>query len=505
MNISNKGDKGFKRVWMSMCERKVPCDISNEFTMPDYKPEIRRVLHVTSVISQPTRYINSNVAEFNGNIDYNVLYVGADGELHSMPFSAEYSFEVPVDADGFDFKDEITSCCDTLVEGINVRVLGPRKLNVKCRLNSQVRIYGQKFIDQDFDLENSKNCIQTLEAKVNNSKIIRVCADTLDISDETHLSGINQGVITANANVHIHSIKTLNDMVSVDGDIILKLLCADMEDTFKNKVVTKKIPYSTEIEAEGSTPESICIAKGYVDELNVTVEEDRIICDMSVCLQLEGQTDEEISFVRDLYSTKRESTCLQKSYNIPCVGYAENGNFSMNEKLSREGLVTLPETFEIVDVYGCAASESIEENDGKLELRGSSKFTLIIKSNDEYSSQDITLPLKYVFDSPGKNITSYCNEMSVISCTARWDGEFVSIDAEVGVVSVGLSLNEVSVVDEVKLGEDIEKSKSAITVVYPSADEDLWSVAKRYHVPICEIEMKNPDVLTVLTNTYLIV
>ncbi len=504
MNISNKEEKGFKRIFMPMCNRCVPCDISNEFTVPDYKPEIRRVLHVSPVVSQPVKYINSTSAEFNGNIDYNVLYVGADGELHSMPFSAEYGFETPVEAEGFDFNDEITSCCDTVCESIGVRVLGPRKMGIKCRLNSGVRIFGRKFIDQNFDFGNSCEHIQTLEEKVNNAIIVRVDSDTIDISDETFVTAANQGVVTANANVHVSSIRPLENSAAIDGEINLRMLCVDMDDTQKTNVISKKIPYSTEIDADGVSHEAMCVAKGYVSDLAINVEDDRIICDMSVCLQLEAQKNEEICLVRDVYSTEYDCNCSVKSYNLPSIGYALNGNFSMNEKISRES-IGLPESFEIVDVYGSAAAEVCEIVDTKAELRGTAKYVFIIKTNDEYSSQNITLPIKYVFECADKNIESYINEINVISCSARCDGEIVSLDAELGVVSVGLSSNDVLVVDDVKFGEEIEKSKGEITVVYPSADEDLWAVAKRYHVPVSEIEEKNPTVSTLGGNTYMIV
>lgn len=504
MNISNNEEKGFKRIFMPMCDRRVASDVSNEFTVPDYKPEIRRILHVNPVISQAAKYVNSNTVEFNGNIDYNVLYVGSDGELHSMPFSAEYSFNTPIDAEGFDLNDEITSCCDTMTDSISVRVLGPRKINVKCRLNSQVRIYGRKFIDQNFDLSDSSEHIETLEEKVKNARIIRVDADTLEISDETFVSSGNYRVISGSANLHTLSVRPQNDMVSVDGEVILKMLCVDLDDSAKSNVITKKIPYSTEIEADGISPDSMCIVKGYTPDLAISVEEDRIICDMSLCLQLEAHNDEELSLVRDVYSTKYKSSCSVVSCELPSVGFAEIGNFSMNEKLTRES-IGLPESFQIIDVYSSAVADECRYGDKKAELRGTAKYTLIIKINDEYSSHEVTLPVKYVFDCPDKNIASYNSEINVISCSARCDGEIISIDAELAVTSIGVSTSFVTVVDNVVFGETVARTKGEITVVYPGADDDVWSVAKRYHVPVSEIEAKNPAVATLGITSYLIV
>ena len=86
-----------KRLQMPLCDRVITAERSNDYTLPDYLPEIRRIIRTDASILPPAKYISGSNAEFNGNIDYNIVYVGADGALYSAPLSAEYSFNAPLD------------------------------------------------------------------------------------------------------------------------------------------------------------------------------------------------------------------------------------------------------------------------------------------------------------------------------------------------------------------------------------------------------------------------
>ena len=72
-----------RRVRMPICDRTINTEMSNDYTLPDYQPEIRRILHVNATVTHPTKYVSAAGAEFNGSIDYDLIYVGTDGELYT--------------------------------------------------------------------------------------------------------------------------------------------------------------------------------------------------------------------------------------------------------------------------------------------------------------------------------------------------------------------------------------------------------------------------------------
>ena len=58
-----------QRLSMPMCQRVVNSDIAEDFTLPDYYPEIRRVLYVKEDIPVPARFTSGNKIDVNGVVD----------------------------------------------------------------------------------------------------------------------------------------------------------------------------------------------------------------------------------------------------------------------------------------------------------------------------------------------------------------------------------------------------------------------------------------------------
>ena len=126
---------------MPICDKSINTEISNDYTLPDYLPEIRRILRVGVSPMPPAKYISGNSAEFNGGVDYDLLYVGSDGAIHSAPLNAEYAFSVPLEiSSDFDLNEGVLSLCKLSECGVTSRVSSPRRLNIKCRLCANIKV-----------------------------------------------------------------------------------------------------------------------------------------------------------------------------------------------------------------------------------------------------------------------------------------------------------------------------------------------------------------------------
>ena len=64
-----------------LLSRVLTQDITREISLPDYQPEIKRLLRVSATTQPPTRYIGGGNIEFSGNIDFSILYAAEDGAL----------------------------------------------------------------------------------------------------------------------------------------------------------------------------------------------------------------------------------------------------------------------------------------------------------------------------------------------------------------------------------------------------------------------------------------
>ena len=52
--------------------------------------------------------------------------------------------------------------------------------------------------------------------------------------------------------------------------------------SFSQSNIIQKIPFSIVVEAEEITQESICCVDAFISDVEITMQEDRIICDMEI-------------------------------------------------------------------------------------------------------------------------------------------------------------------------------------------------------------------------------
>ena len=64
-----------------LCEKTVLTEVSGDFSLPDYQPEIKRLLRIRPCVLPAAPYAGAGNAEFSGTLDYYVLYMGNDGGL----------------------------------------------------------------------------------------------------------------------------------------------------------------------------------------------------------------------------------------------------------------------------------------------------------------------------------------------------------------------------------------------------------------------------------------
>ncbi|MGN1096136.1 MAG: hypothetical protein ACI4QR_07075, partial [Eubacteriales bacterium] len=62
-------------------EKKDTKEITTEYTLPDYLPDVNRLLRVVARIEEPGKYINGDMIEYDGLICYNVIYATSDGKI----------------------------------------------------------------------------------------------------------------------------------------------------------------------------------------------------------------------------------------------------------------------------------------------------------------------------------------------------------------------------------------------------------------------------------------
>lgn len=483
-----------RRFQMPLCERTVTTELSNDYTLPDYQPEIRRILRVGTSVIPPAKYIGGSNAEFNGNIDYNLLYVGADGALYSAPLSAEYAFSAPLELSSeFDLNEGVIVLCDSMDESVTVRVSAPRKLSIKCRLVSRVRAYGMMLAEERCVGECNPMSIERFMGECQVNKTLAALGDVIECSDEIALNDDELRVISASADATISELSPSEGYLNYRGEANLKMIVCRDNDPSAAEVITKKLPFSEQLEFDDLTPNATCRGAAHVSDISVSVEDGKILCNLSIIPEIVAHIQTPMSYTRDLYSTEKYCETAYREYILPRVSCISGANFSQSERIPLSD-TTIKQGSRIVDVWCKPYAEKAELERGKYCISGQCKYTFLLESEGDYSTAELMIPLRYEFDGTAYAPESFMTDIGVMSCRARVDGGNVGIDTELYVCGDIYGSERITALSEVRFGDSVARCDGDIVICFPAPDDTAWSVSKRYFVPVSKISgVSSPD------------
>lgn len=489
MNMMDEMGMDFGQwVTLPMCDRTLTAEVSGDFTLPDYVPELRRLLSVTPTVLPPAKYVGSGRAELNGTVDFLLLYVGSDGELYSVPLSSEYSVQVPLEQmDSVDLNSGVCLLATPVCESVNTRVSAPRKLNLRCRLRAHVCAYGKRMpVEQIRGTADPVSVRRRMEEAGCMSVAVGL-SDPIALSTELLGMGEDTRVVSAFAEPFVAQTQMGDGTVSASGELMLKMLVAREGGALET--VNRRLPFDGAVEIPEAAEGSLCRVSGVVSDLSVRVEEGRVTCDAELLLEARSMRNFPVQYTADLYSTECESRCEVERMRLPVALRCENGNVSQSERIALSKL-NLPEGCAIVDAWGTAMAEACETVGGKYVLTGQSRYTLLCEKDGEYSVSEAVLPLRYEIEGTESEPVCFDALANVISCRARIEGETLALDAEVALACDFVGERTICPVSVAEFGDPVEHSGGRMTVYYPADGESEWEVAKKYRVDAASLIKK---------------
>ena len=484
--------RGAVRVQVPICDKQTVTELSSDFSLPDYQPQIKRLLRVCATVSPPDRYVGSGRAEFSGNVDYSILYSGNDGALYCATERADYQWSVPVEMTAdIDLNEGFVCDVDVVPDIATGRVIAPRRLSVKCRLRSHVRLWGIRQIEESISAPEQYG-IERLCGHTKSARLFVGNGEPLQLGDEILLDATDADlrVISAEGEVFVQDATAGSGVVNARGEVCLKLLCCRESAPNTPVLQLRRIPFEQEIVTEGAEVNCDCCADGVCSEIRVTVEEGRLLCEVSLRLRARAQRNEEFSFTRDLYSTHAECESRSTTCTLPLAIKCINGNVSLNHTATLEEVGIRTGT-NVLDLSLTPSVISLEYENGKYRLTGRCRAHVILADEEDFYAQEFEIPFRYDTDGEDNPTLDYDAAVSTVSCRARVDGERIAIDAELAVALAVRGECRVEMLTEAQFGDPIARTGAVCTICYPAKSDTLWSVAKRYHRAVNAIAESN--------------
>ena len=472
------------------------CECTGEFTLPDYLPEIRKIIKIDSKAIPSGKFIGGSKAEFAGIVAYTVIYSDSDGKLAATSLSSEYEFSTPISQSE---NSDMAIAADTCIENTVCRLSGPRKLTLRSTLKSKIHIYAQSSISE---LSDDLSQLETLTESILTSNTICAKCEEFNLSDSYNVDGISAESLRANyvhAELFVREARALSDCVNCRGDAIIKCNCVcDDGEPF---TVIKKIPFEKTLNAQNALNSDCCIAYGRCNAVSVSISENGsggACLNFDVTAELEGECvrNENTSIICDIYSTECECSAIYKDVTFTESLGTAMGNYSLDAtraKTEEEYAIS-----SIIDSYGKAEIKEIIQKDNRVYIVGECKVDLLTSSFNgdvcEYSSSYIIIPFKIEPDLRinSENASFDCH-IELISSRGRIDSSTIGADAEIFIAMRATRTVTKKLIDKVTLNENEKKQKCAdqITVVYPESTDTLFGIAKKYKVPYRELAELN--------------
>jgi len=480
--------------------REAHAETQTEYTLPDYNPDVRKILFTSAEVQPSGKYVSDGEIEFSGIIVYNLVYSDVENNIFSTSFSSDYDYTVKCNADTF--KDCVT---DTRVSNYAIRLVGPRKVSVKASVSAVVRMCERGEVltsGSAFNLEESPEVL-TCSAKVRAS-----FSSAISEREYAESLGKLEGAIADEVAVIYTGAEVICSEVSAEEGSALVLGSLKLSAVIKNGdapayLVERTLPIEESVSFDEISADMVLVPELSVSSLKANVNADDSGCDvvMSAIVEMSvvGEKNQEIELISDAYmrGCEVENSYEDFSYTELCWAGAEKRTH--NAELARSELDS--QTLrEVVFITATPKLESVTTTAEGVALAGEVKYTgVALEVCEDGGAAYVPIKFSSEFE---ENVNINCQNNGNLRFDVKVTATSASssLDAEKLYASSELCFNILALSDKSKQrvcaseakGDSLSESSGArVVVYYPDSDDTLFSVAKRYRTTVQKLARDN--------------
>lgn len=475
------------------CDTTITHDVSEEFTLPDYVNEVRRVLTTRAQVLPESKYIADTQGgvslDFGGTITYFVIYTDDEGKLCSTPLSSNYEATTVLKSRPSEL------FIDTVPDSVTTRVSAPRRLTIKTRLRSRIFGYeeteicesiAQKSSADELFIERLPIAVKTLSVRSSSLQGVKI-SERLDTGALPSLRPV-----LCDANVILNDVKASNGAICCRGELRVSCVC---ESEGELLTLSRVCPVYEDVELEGASVGDSARANARCVSLSISSEEGeggvQIFFDAVCELECEALRVCEATLTKDAYSTRHPMDTKHRELEAYSLLVASNSSFSLNESVKRRS----KENLEIISTILEPVCEKCDLKGERAVLSGRLCTSIIAKNEGgEFICESYDVPFKHELELGavrGDIISRASLSASLVS--AKYSDDKLILNAELYPSVEIIERSSYTILDSATLKKDTEykSDASCVRVFFPKDGDILWEIAKRYHTTVEKIKNDN--------------
>lgn len=484
---------------------KKEVETATEYILPDYMGDIKKILMCRHRMTPTDSYRATDTLEINGGVEYTVIYADAENRLGSINLNSDFAVSIPDIADEYAGSEIYPS-----IENMSLRVLGPRKIAVRANAiinltlteDRELEVMGDGF-EKDTPIEKSVAVINVENNRYAEDKREKEIA--YEIERIPGLSGEDIEIIGGGGTVKIEGIKTGSSGVEVSGVLLISAIVkTPNQPPFR---ISKEIPFNEQIDIELREGESVSPTV-YIGSLTLNESddaEDKIItanATLEICVSAKGNLP--LTVVKDAYYLEYECENVYSDFEYSTLLTSKKEECEIETTLG-PGEIGCEGIHSVLEAAADIKDLSIQNSDGAVKILANICFSGIACEINEdesitYYSIKKTVPFEKNVNISCQNLdkTAFSLSLGESFCEGVVDGDNISLTCSFEVVVDVLIREKITCLSSYDIKGDIPPhTKSVITIYYPTSEDTLFDIAKRFHITVGKLCEDNSIIASV--------
>ena len=475
--------------------QEIPIDL--DFSLPDYCPDIQRILKCQVCPNITTRNISGDRLNIEGSANIRLIYLDADNMSircceNSSPFSCSIDIKCsPENAVALTF---------ARTEYINCRAVSPRKIDIHGAFTICAKIYSKNSMNIISSVS-GKDIEQKIE-KINSSSLTSMGQQQFSIN-ETLETGENrpspEAIIKSEISAVINDYKVMPNKIVAKGEITLKILYMSDIESGKLENTEYSIPISQIVDVPGIDDDSKYVINAEILSHEETLQNESsknsnlISTDIKIAITVTAYNEKEAAIVSDVYSTDYNLETENRTITLSKLSEIIQDNISHKDSLDLPGT----NISKIIDLWSDNYSAKTISNDGKpaINIKMNICFIALDENNTPFYIERI-LDFNHNIDS-SENFENFVSEINISPISIGYnvsDGNKLEIKANLSIQGAIYSNEKHNMITSAQSDETIPGDKdtgASLTIYYASAGESLWDIARKYYTSVNAIKREN--------------
>ncbi len=471
----------------------VYCEAVGDYTLPDYQPEIRRLLHIRTEVLPAGRYMAEGKAEFAGNLTHVLLYADAEGKLACVTLDADYDFSIPL-PEG----EEIDVSVYTTAEPTVCRLAGPRKLSLRTRLKNELHLYRESPVSpvvRGMGSEKDTASLERVNLHMETMSVAHGSCGAFTLTATVPVDGPCQGqeVIWAGGHLQVSECRMQEGGCLCRGHAWVRALLSGAEGQAPY-AVREKIAFEQMVPLTGKGERAACMASGRLLLTEATLLPGGEEGGSSLTFTARAELDATAIRPRtacptgDLYSTDYQMTCSYRTAKATRACGMGGGFYTVSASRPRTECEA-EQAVALVDTDGRVELQSVQVERGRAVVSGRVLATVIFAGAEEgrapLGTAEVPIPFRIETDlhpTPGSTPRFDCRG-ELIAARARLEPSAVTVDAELALTLSAFEEENCRILKEAEPDGSlpVEHRGNRLYVVYPQEEDTLFSLGAHYH------------------------